>query len=271
LGDEGAKDSLIDMYDSMKALYGFGEPVQESTRQRGVSGFLKKIVGNGPKHSFVQSKMLSKTQDSVGRSVVTIDPELSLNQIGLPKDMAWKIYAPYVQRRLRRKGISGVEAVKAIKDRADIAAMALDEELKVRPIMYSRAPAWHKFNSIGGYVKMHDGKSIAVNPLITDGQNMDFDGDTINVHVPSSEDAVNDVVKKLMPSNMLFSNAEHDKVVPQLKHETLLSLYTANKRTPSQVHEFATEKEALEAVQSGRVRMSDEVKILNNEAWNKPE
>ena len=42
LGVRGSGESRLALYDTVKALYGYGEPVKAKTRQRGVSGFLKK-------------------------------------------------------------------------------------------------------------------------------------------------------------------------------------------------------------------------------------
>ena len=64
----------LQVYDAMKAVYGFGEPTSPKTKEREISGFLKKVTGASPKWSFLIRKMISKPQDFVGRSVVAVEP-----------------------------------------------------------------------------------------------------------------------------------------------------------------------------------------------------
>lgn len=260
-GKSGAGDSVLDLYDSAKALYGYGEPIAPKTKQRGVSGFLKQITGVSPKLSFFQNKMIAKNQDNVARGTISIDPELSLDEIGIPKDMAWKMYAPYVQRRLVRSGMAPGAALLHLKDRSETAEKALMREVTERPVIYSRAPSWHKFNVIAGNPKLIDGDTIRVNPLITPGMNADFDGDAMNLHVPAMPESVTEAYERLMPSKMLWSVRDRQKVVPIPAQEMILGLYTANQRKAKNVHRFRSEEEALAAIKKGDVELSDEIEI----------
>ena len=128
-------------------------------------------------NSFLQRKLLSKTQDSVARGVITVNPNLGLDEIGVPHDMATRMYAPHIQARLVRSGRTPAEAVIAIRDKHPDAKIALEREMKERPVIYSRSPAWHKFNIIAGWPKLIDGDAIHISPLVTSGAGADFDGD----------------------------------------------------------------------------------------------
>ena len=261
LGVNGAMHNRINVYDAVKSVYGFGDPVKAKTLERGVSGFLRKVTGTSPKFGAVQRTLISKPVDYVGRGVIGLDPSLQLDEIGLPEDMAWKLYAPHVQRRLVRSGHSPSDSVKAINDRSVLARKQLDNEIAERPTMYSRAPAWHKFNVIGGTAKIIPGTTIMINPLVGTGLSADHDGDQMNVHVPALPDAVKDVKERLMPSRMLFSIKDREKVVPVPKHEFILGLYQAKNRVAKQSHSFPTEQHALAAINSGKVNLSDDVTI----------
>jgi DNA-directed RNA polymerase subunit beta' len=263
-GEHNSGQARTDLYDTVKALYGYGQPIAPKTAQRGVSGFLKQVTGTSPKFSFFQRKLLSKTQDSVARGTISIDPELSLDEIGVPEHMAWTMYAPYIQRRLVRSGLSSKTALEALRDRTEQAKRSLLQEMEERPIVYSRAPSWHKFNVIAGRPKLIEGSTISVNPMITTGMNADFDGDAMNLHVPSQADAVKEAWDVLMPSKMLFSIRDQDKVVPSLKHEQVLGLYTANRRPSQNNYQFTSEEEALKAIRAGKVRLSDEIEIMES-------
>lgn len=265
LGHKGSAQAKLDLYDTVKALYGYGTPIAPKTKQRGVAGFLTQVTGTNPKYSYFQRKLISKPQDSVARGTIAVDPELSLDEIGVPLDMAWVMYAPYIQRRLVQNGMSPIAALQNIKDRTDFARKALDNEVKERPVVYSRAPSWHKFNVLAGRPKLVEGNTIAINPLVTTGLNADFDGDAMNLHVPSQPDAVKEAHTKLMPSKMLFSIRNQDQVVPIPKQELILGLFTANKREAKNKHTFNTEEEALKAIRSGAISLSDEVEIVKKQ------
>lgn len=271
-GQEGAGAARLNMYDAVRATYGYTDPVKPKTKQRGVSGFIKKITGTSPKFGWVQRKLIGKTQDSVARGTIAVDPELSLDEVGVPEDMAWTMYAPYIQRRLVRSGVSPKDAVFAVKERSEHARRALDREMVERPVIYSRAPSWHRFNVIAGRPRLVQGHSIAINPLVTTGLNADFDGDQMNLHVPSQDDAVKEAWDILMPSKMLFSIRDPEKVMPALKHEQVQGLFTAQHRPPKASHVFPDERSALAAIKAGTVSLSDEVRILDrNFKGNQPQ
>jgi hypothetical protein len=262
LGYDASSDARLNLYDAQKALYGYGDPVNKKIQARGVSGFLQKIVGPGsPKFSFPLRKLIGKPQDNVGRGVVVVDPDLGMDEIGIPKGQAFVAFAPHIQRRLVRAGISPGDAVKHVKEQSALATRSLSEEITARPVVYSRAPAWHKFSSVGGKVKLIDGDAIAVNPFVTAGMNCDFDGDTLNFHVPASDDAVQEVHQKLMPSKMLFTIRDPDKVMPLPKHEAILGAFAAQNRPAAKKWKFGSEAEALKAIHAGTVRPSDEVEF----------
>jgi len=179
-GHQNAGDARLTLYGAMKAVMGYGEPVNQKTQVRGVSGFLKKIIGSGPKHSWLMSKMLAKPVDTVGRGVIVPNPDFHIDQIGIPEEMAWGTMAPYIQQRLVRSGMSSVDAVLAIKNRDGRARKALELETAEghgRPYILSRAPAWHKHSVVAGWAKIIPGHTIQINPYISTGLNADYDGD----------------------------------------------------------------------------------------------
>jgi DNA-directed RNA polymerase subunit beta' len=261
-GDDGAREAEYNLYNATRALYGYGEAVNPKTKARGVTGFMSQILGGGsPKYSIPQRRLFSKTTDSVSRSVITIDPELDIDQVGLPRHMAMKQYAPHVQRRLVQMGYSNMDAVKHIKDNSKAANKVLDELVNTMPVVYSRSPAWHKYNVIGGWVKLTEGDSISTNPYIMAGLSGDFDGDTVTVHLPATKESQEEVKEVLMPSKMVLSTKKEDTVVPIIKHEQILGLYTAKNKPSLNTHKFKTRQEATAAIKRGDVRLSDEIII----------
>lgn len=262
-GEDNTGQATLDLYDSIRAISGYGDPVKQKTAQKEIKGFLKKIVGKTSKQSFFQSKMLAKTMDSVGRSTVVVNPELGIDEIEIPLDMAYTMYAPYIQRRLKRMGMSDADALKQVKERTEYAHRALEKEIQERPVIYSRAPAWHKFSINAGNVKLTEGDAIGTNPYVAAGMNMDYDGDTINVHVPSSDEAVREAYEKLMPSVDPFSDRMEGKIMPLPKQEQIMGLYSASISNDDRTYDFDTEEEALHAIKLGEVPTTANVNILH--------
>jgi len=262
LGDQAAGDARLALYDAQRALYGYGEPTNHKLRARSVSGFLKKITGPGsPKFSFPLRKLIGKPQDNVGRAVIVVDPTLGLDEVGIPKSQAWVAYAPHVQRRLVRNGMAPGDALKHIEQRSDLATRALLQEAAERPVVYSRAPAWHKFSVLSGRPQLIDGDAIAINPFVGTGLNADHDGDTMNFHVPATSDAVEEAHEKLMPSKMLFTIRDPDKVMPQPKHEAIMGLFAAKERPALKKWRVKDEATALKAIEQGKIDPDDEIEF----------
>ena len=260
LGDEEAARNTENMYNSIKALYGFGEPMSQKLKQRGVSGFMNKLVGGTSKFSQMNRSVNSKPTDFTGRAVIDPDVELGMDEVGLPEEMAWTLFGPYISGKLVKGGMSPKDALENIENQTEAARKALDAVLKERPITVSRDPQWHKYNTVGGWVKLHKGKNILINPIINSGISGDFDGDTMTVHVPGTSGAVKDVVEKLMPSRQVLSIRDNKNVVNTLKQDYLLPLYLASTAKPSeQTYVFNTKQEALNALKSGRIKYTDDI------------
>lgn len=87
---------------------------------------------------------------------------------------------------------------------------------------------------------------------------------TINVHVPASDDAVKEAYEKLMPSKTPFSDRIPGKIVPLPKQEQILGLYTAATAPKTKPVIFNSEEEALAAIRKGEVPLSADIEIAGH-------
>jgi DNA-directed RNA polymerase subunit beta' len=262
-GPAGAKEAGRYLRSAVRAVYGYDDSPNPKLKARSVSGFLSKILGSGPKTSWVMSKLSAKPQDYVGRGVISPDPDLGMDDIGIPEEMAWTLYQPYIQRRLISQGYPSAKALRLIRDRDTTVKSHLLQEMRERPVIYTRAPAWHKFNVVSGNPRIVDGDNIKISPFVSAGHNADYDGDTMSIHVPSLPEAVKDAKERIRPSNMLFSIRSRDSTLPVPKHEQLLGLAASNLRPSGKVAEFDTEDDALKAYDSGDLKLEDQYVIKN--------
>lgn len=247
------------LQNAVKAVYGYGDPVNSANAARGVSGFLQTITGSSPKFGWVQRKLISKPQDNVGRGVIVPDPELTMDEVGIPENMAWSMFSTPIRRRLVMDGVSRSQAIKLLKDKDPLAKRAMLKEMEDRNVVYSRSPAWHRTNVISGKPRLVEGDAIRISPLVTTGMNADFDGDTGTVHLPLTDAGIRDAKTVLLPSSMLFSIRSQNKLVPNLKQEQVLGIYTANERPARNRYVFRNAEEALAQIRAGKVQLSDDI------------
>jgi len=264
LSDEGLADERLDIYNSVKAAYGLGEPITPENAAKGVKGAIRQVIGSRPKFGMYQNKVLSKTVEGVSRGVITPDPNLDMDQCGIPEDMAWPIYKPFVMRSLARNGYPAAVATKMIADRDNTARSVLMKEMEKRPVILDRAPTWHKFNFTAFRPFLTEGSTIKVCPLITASFTADFDGDQMNAHVPASDKAVQQAYEKMLPSKNLTSLTDLKSARHTPSKEQIFGLYALTKEMAQKpVRVFNTVAEAKTAYARGELGPNDPIEILH--------
>ena len=211
----------------------------------------------------LQRKLISTTVDNVGRGVISPDPNLDMDQVGLPEDKAFKIYERFVTRNLVRRGMSLREAREQVKDKTKLAREMLVEEMDRRPVYISRAPVLHKFGVLAMKPQITKGDTLRISPLVVKGFNADFDGDAMNYHVPSSDEAVKEAYERLLPSKNLFSLADFKSVMHKPANEYITGLYFATQPPndkPKRI--FRKKEDVIRAYERGDLSYDDKIQIL---------
>ena len=171
------------LYLAVKAAQGLGDPVTYENRKEGL---LKTLAGDDPGSGFIQGKLWRKRRDLSGRSVATVNPQLGLDEIGIPNEMLWDIYRPFIIRELIKTGMTPAVAAKHYKDRTEFADRALNQALDSRPIFLNRAPSLHKHSVMAFKPRRTNESSIQTNPLILKGLNLDYDGDCVSTYITTT-------------------------------------------------------------------------------------
>jgi len=261
LPDESLGAEKLGLYDAAKAISGLGDPVSPQGKQKELKGFLEDIVGSSPKTGMFQFKLLGKPQDVTGRAVIVPDPTLGMDEIGLPQEMAWSMYQPFVMRKLVQRGLPAVQASDEIEARTPRAKAVLDEVLLERPVLANRAPTLHKFNILALKPRLRLDKSLALPPLIEAGFNADHDGDAFSVHVPVTEAARTEALEKMLPSKNLFALGQprpmHMPV--QESHYGLFQASSTNDK--KEVRKFPSKQAALDAYRRNEIDVDDPIEF----------
>jgi DNA-directed RNA polymerase subunit beta' len=259
LTDHDKKELRKNLYDGMKAIMGVGIPYKDAEHK----GLIHQISGDTPKTGFFQSTLISRKQDMSMRSTIVPEPSLALDEVGLPKEHALKLFAPFVVNQLKKSGVASnvAEAQKMVANGTQAAHRALNRVMEERPVMLKRDPALHKYSVQAFKPRVVEGNAIKIHPLVTGGYNADFDGDTMSVFVPISSEAVAEA-RKMFPSNNLFSEAS-GRVMYQPTLESALGLYkltnvsTTRGAPPVMKHPA----DAIKAVQAGHISVNDKVHV----------
>lgn len=178
----------VNLYNAFKAVVGLGDPVNPKHVEKRVQGLLGTVFGNSPKTSIVQSKLIGTPVNTVSRGVVIPDPDLHMDEVGIPESFAWTMYAPFIVRRLVRQGVSRIQAVEYLNGKTPLARKALLEAMDDGPVVLTRAPVLHRWGHMAFWPRLTKGDVIRVSPPVVTGLGMDFDGDAQFDHVFCSID-----------------------------------------------------------------------------------
>ncbi|MBI2663465.1 DNA-directed RNA polymerase subunit A' [Candidatus Woesearchaeota archaeon] len=159
--------------------------------------------------------LAGKRVNFAARTVVSPDPEIEFNEVGIPKQVAMDLTVPervtqWNIERLKKfvekgpKTYPGSNYVLRPDGRkkkiTDETKEQLLEELQPGYIVerhlmdgdiaiFNRQPSLHKMSIMGHRVRVIPGRSFRLNPAVCYPYNADFDGDEMNLHIPQTEEA----------------------------------------------------------------------------------
>jgi DNA-directed RNA polymerase subunit beta' len=174
---------------------------------------LSDIIGG--KQGRFRQNLLGKRVDYSGRSVIVVEPQLSLNQCGLPKEMALELFQPFVIHRLIHEGlVNNIKAAKKmIKNKNSIVWSVLEEIIQNHPILLNRAPTLHRLGIQAFEPVLVEGRAIKLHPLVCPAFNADFDGDQMAVHIPLTLEAQAEARFLMLAPRNFLSPATGDPIV----------------------------------------------------------
>jgi len=250
-----AVDSLLNnSARAAKAVFSAGD----KRRLRSLSDMLK-----GKQGRFRQN-LLGKRVDYSGRSVIVVGPKLKLHQCGLPKEMALKLFKPFVIGDLIKHELAhNVKSAEKLIDwgRREVWD-ALDRVIDGRYVLLNRAPTLHRLGIQAFQPVLIEGKAIQLHPLACPAFNADFDGDQMAVHVPLSTAAQTEARELISAArNMLKPTAGEPTVTPT--QDMVLGCYYLTMPKDNEKGEgmaFASISEAVNAYRQQFVTLHAKVK-----------
>ncbi|ODQ79999.1 hypothetical protein BABINDRAFT_36081 [Babjeviella inositovora NRRL Y-12698] len=187
-----------------------GQPQAMQKSGRPIKSIRARLKG---KEGRLRGNLMGKRVDFSARTVISGDPNLDLDQVGVPKSIARtltypEIVTPYNIHRLTELVRNGPNehpgakyVIRDTGDRIDLryhkraGDIALQYGWKVErhlmdddPVLFNRQPSLHKMSMMAHRVKVMPYSTFRLNLSVTSPYNADFDGDEMNLHVPQSEE-----------------------------------------------------------------------------------
>ncbi|MCX5921960.1 MAG: DNA-directed RNA polymerase subunit beta' [Candidatus Dependentiae bacterium] len=243
-----------------------GQPVRGSNR-RPLKSLSEMLRG---KQGRFRQNLLGRRVDYSGRSVIVVDPELKIDQCGIPKIMAYELFKPYIYAGLlERELASNLRVAKRMVEEMQPEVWdVLEDVVKNRPILLNRAPTLHRLGIQAFFPILVDGKAIKVHPLVCSAFNADFDGDQMAVHLPLSQKAQEEC-KRLILSSQNILSASNGRPVTVPSQDMVLGLHYISKVRAGVKGEgvsFSGVHEVIVAYQHGQVELHARINLrLNNE------
>jgi len=225
--------------------------------------------------------LLGKRVDYSGRSVIVVGPELKLNQVGLPKEIALEMYRPFVLRELMDSGLAAnIKSAKNLIDhRVNEVYDILEKVTKNTYVLLNRAPTLHKLSIQAFKPILTDGLAIRLHPCVCKGFNADFDGDQMGVHLPLSAAAQREAKHLMLPSRNLLKPSDGAPVsIPSQEMAVgcyyITSVCSADVAKETQegfldLPIMSDKEEVILAYQSGKIGLRELVSLKINDQFVK--
>ncbi len=214
--------------------------------------FIKKRIQK--KHGIIRSSLLGKRTDFSARAVITPGPDLKVNEVGVPLIMALSLFEPFLLHRLFKSGkvdmmklgeevkkftgfelsIDSIKSVlKSIKsgDKIPEALYQIifdntEVVMKDRIVVAKRDPVLHPEGVRGMKPMLVKGNTVKICTLQVGGYNADFDGDTMAIFHPITNESQKEVRQKMLRSE----SSENSKSVNfEISKEMAVGLFKITK------------------------------------------
>ena len=188
----------------------------------------------------IRGNLMGKRVDFSARSVITPDPFISIDELGVPKNIAKNLTFPekvtkYNIDKLKSYILNGYDiwpgakSVKkgeedSIKNLKHVDLNKIIEELQIGDIvnrhlvdgdivLFNRQPSLHKMSMMAHKIKVMDADTFRLNVCVTSPYNADFDGDEMNMHVPQSYQTYSELKNLCLVPTQIISPQEGKPVI----------------------------------------------------------
>ncbi|KAF5321814.1 hypothetical protein D9619_000944 [Psilocybe cf. subviscida] len=197
--------------------------------QKPIRGFVQRLKG---KQGRFRGNLSGKRVDFSGRTVISPDPNLRIDEVAVPERVAKVLtyperVTPHNIQNLRKAVRNGTDVHPGANfvargdnkkflrfgNRAAIADGLAVGDIVERHlidgdiILFNRQPSLHKLSIMCHRAKIRPWRTFRLNECVCGPYNADFDGDEMNLHVPQTEEARTEALELM--------NVKHNLVTPR--------------------------------------------------------
>ena len=190
------------------------------------------------KEGHIRGHLNGKRVDFSARSVISPDPSIRIDQVGVPKHVAKILTFPEVVNprnrdelyRLVQNGPDELQGANFVINPQGIrfslsrtterTTTHLDDGSIVERhlqdndiVIFNRQPSLHKMSMMGHHAVIMRGSTFRLNLSVTTPYNADFDGDEMNLHVPQSQQARSEVKHIMLVPNQIISPQKNGPII----------------------------------------------------------
>jgi DNA-directed RNA polymerase subunit A' len=182
------------------------------------------------------------------RTIISPDPYISLNEVGVPmpiaeeltipmpvtewngdylKDLIKAKEYPMAKYVIRKDGIR-IKVTDASRDRVleSIGVGWIVERQMINGdiVLFNRQPSLHRVSMMGHLVRVLPGKTFRINPLVCSPYNADFDGDEMNLHALQTEESQAEAYELMRVDKQILS-PRHGHAIIKPQQDNVSGIY----------------------------------------------
>jgi DNA-directed RNA polymerase beta' subunit/intein/homing endonuclease len=229
-----------------------GMPVAQQRNGRKLKSIADRLK---KKEGRIRGNLNGKRVDQSARSVITPDPYISLDELGVPLRIAMNLTFPEVVNRFNivglrelvqngvdewpgakyvRRASDGITISLKYADRDDVAAKLQVGDTVDRHMMdgdyvlFNRQPSLHKMSMMGFKVRVMQYQTFRLPVLSTGCFNADFDGDEMNLFNPQNVQTASEIMD-ITAIPFLVLNPRDGKPIVEVIQDTMVGSFRLTK------------------------------------------
>ncbi|KAK6882928.1 DNA-directed RNA polymerase III subunit RPC1 [Candida tropicalis] len=202
-----------------------------------IRAFCQRLKG---KQGRFRGNLSGKRVDFSGRTVISPDPNLKIDEVAVPDRVAKVLTYPekctrYNRKKLQRLVYNGPDTYPGANyvakqnepgkrnlrfgDRAKLAKNLQIGDVVERHIedgdvvLFNRQPSLHRLSILSHYAKVRPWRTFRLNECVCTPYNADFDGDEMNLHVPQTEEARAEAINLMGVKNNLLTPKSGEPII----------------------------------------------------------
>ena len=231
------QDTLTHQY--IKIIQANNNLLNEYRKEDQILSLFDRLKG---KEGRIRGSLMGKRVNFSARSVISPDPNISVDEVGIPLQVAMTLTFPVIVNDLNKEELQKyvnngpkkypgankvtkangdsftLKRAKIILKNGDIVERHL---INGDFVILNRQPSLHKMSMMGHRVRILPALTFRLNLSATTPYNADFDGDEMNIHAPQDYETISEV-RNIMHVEKQIISPQSDKPIMGIVQDSLL-------------------------------------------------